>query len=235
MSLKLLIVLLALCALSLACANLPRDAEGTLQRVQSSRRLRVGLVEHAPWVIRTQGDPQGAEVELARRFASELNATPEWHWGGEQQQMEALEHFELDLVIGGFTDNTAWSKYVGLTSPYFEEHIIVGVPPSTSPPDNIKGLRIYTKSGETTAAYLKRKGAVPVEVEDVSQTGGTVAAPEWKLEQLGIAGTKIVLSTEKHVMAVAPGENGFLKRLEEFLARERAEVKNLLKQSEAAR
>jgi len=35
-------------------------------------------------------------------------------------------------------------------------------------------------------------------------------------------------------MAVPPGENGFLKRLEEFLARECPQVKELL-QKEAAR
>src|SRR5919199_5046023 len=115
-----------LCALTAACANLPRDPKGTLRRVQGGR-LRVGLVEHPPWVVRTEGEPAGAEVALVRQFASELNASPEWYWGGEQQHMEALERFELDLVAGGLTDDTPWSKYVGLTSPYYENRIAVGV------------------------------------------------------------------------------------------------------------
>src|SRR5947209_5783145 len=115
------LLLLVVC-FAVSCANLPRDPKETLRRVEGGR-LRVGLVEHWPWVIRIGGEPAGVEVELVKKFAAGLGATPEWHWGGEQQQMEALEHFQLDLVIGGVTNSTAWSKYVGLTSPYFEERI----------------------------------------------------------------------------------------------------------------
>src|SRR4051812_29357091 len=102
---SLLVVLVAcLCACFCAsgCGNLPRDPKGTLSRAQANGRLRVGLVEHPPWVVRTAGEPSGAEVELVREFAQELGATPEWHWGGEQAQMEALEHYQLDLLVGGF-------------------------------------------------------------------------------------------------------------------------------------
>ncbi len=156
-----LAVSFVLCALCAACAGLPRDPEGTLKRVEGGR-LRVGLVERPPWVVRTAGEPEGVEVELVRRLAAELRAEPEWRWGGEQQHMEALERFELDIVVGGITKKTAWSKYVGLTGPYAE------------------------------------------------------------------------VNSEKHVMAVPPGENGWLARVEEFLGRQRAEVNGLL-QSEAAK
>ena len=73
-----LIVVVALGLLALACGSLPRDPKGTLRRVQGGR-LRVGLVEHPPWVVRTEGEPAGAEVELVRALAAELGATPEWH------------------------------------------------------------------------------------------------------------------------------------------------------------
>src|SRR4051812_7164279 len=99
------------------CDNFPRDPEKTLDRVQAGH-LRVGLVENAPWVIRRDGQPTGAEVELVKRLAAEVGTTPEWHWGGEQEQMEALEHFELDLLVGGITRDTEWRKKVGLTSAY---------------------------------------------------------------------------------------------------------------------
>jgi len=160
-SFRRLLTALVVCALCAACAGLPRDAEGTLRRVEGGR-LRVGLVENPPWVVRTQGEPAGAEVELVRRLAAELHAQPEWRWGGEQKHMEALENFQLDIVVGGITKKTAWSKYVGLTSPYVE------------------------------------------------------------------------VNKEKHVMAVPPGENGWLVRVEEFLGWQRGEVKSLL-QTESAR
>ena len=192
--------------------------------------MRVGLVGRPPWVVRTSGEPAGAEVELVRQFARELGATPEWFWGGEQQHMEALERFELDLVVGGLTDKTPWSKSVGLTSPYFEDRILVGVPSSLPPPRDIEGVRVAAKQGEAVAAYLKKRGAVPVPVAELSQANGHAAAPEWQLEQLGLRRTDVELYTEKHVMAVPPGENGWLKRLDEFLHQRRSQVKSLLQQ-----
>ena len=141
--------------LSFSCTNLPRDPKETLRQLQS-RPIRVGLVEHPPWVVRNGAEPAGVEVELIRNFASQLGTTVEWHSGGEQEQLEALEEYQLDVVIGGLTDQTPWSKYVGLTSPYFEEE------------------------------------------------------------------------SSKHVIAVPPGENGFVKRLDEFLYTKRFEIRNLM-------
>src|SRR5919199_148980 len=160
-----------LCALTAACANLPRDPEGTLRRVEGGR-LRVGLVEHPPWVVRTEGEPGGAEVELVRRFAAELGATPEWHWGGEQRHMEALERFELDLVVGGITKATPWAKYVGLTGPYFEEAYAVGFPAPAAPPKELKGLSVAVREGDPAAYYLAKEDAVPVRVPDLARAGG---------------------------------------------------------------
>jgi polar amino acid transport system substrate-binding protein len=231
--LRRLIVIVASGLLTLSCGSLPRDPEGTLQRVQGGR-LRVGLVEHPPWVVRTEGEPAGAEVELVRRFAAELNATPEWHWGGEQRHMEALERFELDLVVGGVTDQTLWSKYVGLTGPYFEETYAVGFPASAAPAKELKGLSVAVREGDPVAYYLAKEDAVLVRVSDLKGTGGPAAAPTWELERMGLVPSGGELHSEKHVMAVPPGENGFLKRLEEFLARERPRVRELL-QKEAAR
>ena len=222
-----LVVAVTLCALTLACGGLPRDPEGTLGRVQGGR-LRVGLVEHRPWVVRTAGDPAGAEVELVRRFASELGATPEWHWGGEQRHMEALERFELDLVVGGITDQTPWSKYVGLTGPYFEETYAVGFPGTTPPPKSLKGVSVAVREGAPVAYYLEQEGAAAVRVSNLAPVSDPAAAPTWELERLGLVPSDKELLKEQHVMAVAPGENGFLKRLEEFLARERPRVKELL-------
>src|SRR4051812_45288136 len=92
-------ILFIVSLLAAACSNLPRDPQNTLRRIQSEKKMRIGLVENPPWVIRTaNGEPAGAEVELIKQFTDALGAEAEWHWGGEQQQMEALERYELDLV-----------------------------------------------------------------------------------------------------------------------------------------
>jgi polar amino acid transport system substrate-binding protein len=222
------------CLCAAGCSDLPRDPKETSRHVQGGS-LRVGLVENPPWVIRTAGEPAGEEVELVREFARELGAKPEWHWGGEQQHMEALEHYQLDLLVGGLTSDTAWSKYVGLTSPYFENRIMVGVPASAPTLKSVKGVQVAAERGDAVAGYLESKGAVVLLVDDLSRAGGAVAAPEWQLEQMGLTRTEIVLRAEKHVMATPPGENGFIKRLDEFLDRRRGDVKGLLQQQEAGR
>jgi polar amino acid transport system substrate-binding protein len=222
-----------LCAACAACAGLPRDPEGTLRRVRGGR-LRVGLVEHAPWVVRTEGEPAGVEAELVRRLAAEVGAQPEWHWGGEQQHMEALERFELDLVVGGITDQTPWSKYVGLTGPYFEERYVVGFPPSQEPSKSLKGLTVAVRSADPLAYYVEKESASVVRVEDLRGAAGPVAAAEWELEALGLKPGGRELHKEKHVVAVPPGENGWMKHIEEFLDRQRPEVRGMLQRERAA-
>jgi polar amino acid transport system substrate-binding protein len=144
-----------------ACTTLPRDPEKTLQRVQQQHHVRVGIVESPPWVIRTGGEPAGAEVELVRRFAASLGGTPEWFWGGEQEHMEALERFELDLVIGDLDASTPWKKKIALTRPYFEEQIAVGVPKQIRMPRSLKGLPVAVQGGDVAAAYLRRSTPFP--------------------------------------------------------------------------
>jgi polar amino acid transport system substrate-binding protein len=83
------------------------------------------------------------------------------------------------------------------------------------------------------AAYVK-KDAVPVEVADIRDASEPAALPDWRLEQLGLRPVGDELQSRKHVWAVPPGENGWIRWLEEFFDRQRGEVKGRL-QKEAAR
>ena len=216
-----------------ACSTLPRDPEKTLEHVQQRHQMRVGLIENPPWVVHTPGEPAGVEVQLVRSFAQSVGAAPEWFWGAEQNHMEALEHFELDLVIGGLEATTPWSKTMGLTRPYFEEPIVVGMPPGVRAPDRWNGVQVAVHGGDVAAAYLMKKDAVPVRVADFPHAGKPVAAPAWRLEKMGFTLTNFRLMDRKHVMAVPPGENGWLKRLGDFLQSKKTDVEHLLEASEA--
>jgi polar amino acid transport system substrate-binding protein len=108
-------------------AEFPRDPERTLERLRGGR-IRVGVVENGPWAVKQGENAVGVEAELVRRLARQLNATPEWHWGGEQAHMQSIEHHQLDLVIGGITKQTPWKKRVGVTDTYYQNHILVAPP-----------------------------------------------------------------------------------------------------------
>jgi polar amino acid transport system substrate-binding protein len=214
-----------------ACNTLPRDAEHTSDRARQGL-VRVGLVENPPWVVRTAAEPAGAEVELVRRFAGRFGARPQWFWGGEQQHMQALRRFELDLVVGGFDDRTPWAKTVGFTRPYFEERVAIGVAPSAPWPTKLKHVTVSTEAGDETAGYLRKKDAEPQRVGSLKGVSGPVAAPDWRLERLGFVPTNLALLTRKHIMATPPGENGWLRALGDFLYEQRGEVRGLLQKEE---
>jgi polar amino acid transport system substrate-binding protein len=228
------LIILATSFFALSC-DLPRDQRDTLVRVEKERRVRVGLIENAPWVVRgANGEPTGVETELARRFAAELGATPEWFWANEPDAMEALVNTELDLVVGGLTEKTLWANEVGLTAAYFTDRIVVGIPPAAEPTKEIEGKNIVVERDDLLAAALvAAEKATPVRVENISQTTEAAAARDWHLEQSGFNLTDIELQKDKHVIAVAPGENGFLVRLEKFLKEQRSAIKDSLQQQKS--
>jgi polar amino acid transport system substrate-binding protein len=212
----------------IGCGTLPRDPEGTSARVQRYHEIRIGLVSNPPWVVGTGGEPSGVEVTLIRDFASSLGANPKWFWGNEQTHMEALEQFELDLVLSGLDASTPWSKHVGLIRPYFDEKITVGVPAGTGEPAELRGLKVNVQEGDATAAYLRRKGAIAVRAQRIGYMPGPVAAPAWLLDKRGLKRTGFLLFEKKHVVAVPPGENAWLKRLQEYLEQQKPKVQGLL-------
>lgn len=226
------LLLAGLCVLpaALASCDLPRDPEGTLLRVRDGT-LRAGYVENAPWVA-GDGEPRGVEAELVREFARELNARVEWTRGSHAQLIEALERFEIDLVVGGLTRSAPGVAWVAATRPYHTSRVVVGAPPDLPPIREVEELRVAVEEDDlVTRGHLRSRGAVPVVVPDLSRVRGPVAGPDWKLDALGFRETGIVLYREHHVMAMPPGENGFLVRLEGFLRPRRSAVEGLLVRS----
>jgi polar amino acid transport system substrate-binding protein len=111
--------------------DLPRDPQSTTQTARGGV-LRVGVVRESPWTTcgSASDGPCGIEIDLVVRLADELNAEIRWFPGGEARLLPALERFELDLVVGGLTDDTPWAGRVGLTRPYLVESSLR--PPSST-------------------------------------------------------------------------------------------------------
>jgi hypothetical protein len=120
-------------AASLVACGLPRDPEGTLERVRHGK-LRVGATHNERWVTveRPDAPPHGCEPSLVRALADHLSADLEWTIGSESVLYDRLRRQELDLVIGGLVDDTPWKDRVGLTSAYVADHDgkhVLAVPP----------------------------------------------------------------------------------------------------------
>ena len=101
------------------CGAFPADTDGTVDRARGDA-LRVGVTENPPWVELDGAAPSGAEVDLIEEFAEQLGADVEWMPGAEAVLVDALRAGELDLAIGGFTDDTPWSDDAAPTDVYTE-------------------------------------------------------------------------------------------------------------------
>lgn len=199
----------------------PRDPESTTRRVEAEGVLLVGVTEDQPWVVRNSSAPgavpSGVEAELVKQYAAELDVDVSWIWGASDDHMEALQRYELHLVIGGLTQATAWKRDVALSSPYFTEHIVVGAPPGMTPPADIDGTTVAVRRGTVYVAYVTEHGGIPMPVDDPFLTNELVAAPEWELAQRGYTVAPIALHQTHLVMAAPPGENRWLMQLERSL------------------
>ena len=115
---------LLLAVLATAACNLPRDPDGTLDRVRGGT-MRVGMVVDTPWVTDSAEGAGGIERTIVNDLARELGAKVEWHKGTAEHLLEALHDRDLDLVIGGFTASSPWKQQVAMTKPYYTDTTMV--------------------------------------------------------------------------------------------------------------
>lgn len=97
--------------------SVPADPDGTLQGV-SDGELHVGISADEGLADISTTPPQGSLVDLVDAFAESLDADVEWTIGSEETLVVMMEEGDLDLVVGGFTDQTPWVDRVGVTRGY---------------------------------------------------------------------------------------------------------------------
>lgn len=97
-----------------ACADIPRDPDGTLERVHAERSFRVGYVA-------SSGAGHEAARAFLRRVADAASARPEIETGASEPLLARLAEGELDLVLGPFAPGTPWGKHVTLLAPFDEQ------------------------------------------------------------------------------------------------------------------
>ncbi|WP_298041128.1 hypothetical protein [uncultured Microbacterium sp.] len=94
--------------------SIPTDPDGSLDRV-SEGTLRVGLSPDPGLISMAGQSPDGPLIDITEDFAASLDATVVWSIAAEETLVEELETGEIDMAIGGFTDQTPWSDRAGVT------------------------------------------------------------------------------------------------------------------------
>lgn len=98
-------LLLGLAALA-GCSALPRDVEGTSDRVRQSGQIRVGAAAGAA------GAPETAKLlsVLGQKVGAQARRTV----GETEPLLAALEEGKLDLVVAWFDPKSPWANRVAL-------------------------------------------------------------------------------------------------------------------------
>lgn len=207
----LIVVLGVLLALALPGCRYPQDIEHTMERLQGGA-LEVGLTENPPWVVRREDGPAGLEPDIIRSLAERLNAEIRWHWGSEDRLLAALQHRQLDLVIGGLTNSSRLSQQAALTRPYYQSRY-TGIPLPTS----LEGLEVAIPPVNHMYTALKERNAKPIKVASITRAEGPVAGPTWWLSAHGLVAGPWEIITDKQVMALPKGENAWMLALQRHL------------------
>ena len=139
-----------------AGCGIPKDAEDSLERIKRTGVLRAGITPRPPFT----SDAGGPEADAVTAFANAVGARVEWRRGSESELFEALEHFELDIVVGGFTDDNPWAPKLGMTRPYLEaggkRHVV-----ALAPGENRLLLEFERTLRAQAAAIASRTGGTP--------------------------------------------------------------------------
>lgn len=120
------IPIVAALVVALAACGLPRDTEGTSERIEGGE-LRVGVTHNPPWVDTSGASPRGSEVALLEGFAEAAGAEVTWVEGSEGVLADALDSGRIDVAIGGFTDDTPWTDKAAVSAVYRETRTDDGV------------------------------------------------------------------------------------------------------------
>jgi hypothetical protein len=102
----------ALMLAAAACQQLPRDPDGTLDRVRSGRSFRVGMIASGD-----HRDGQGLEQAFIRRVAAATGARPLVTEGAAEPLLLDLEEGGLDLVMGMVSPKSPWVNEVAILQP----------------------------------------------------------------------------------------------------------------------
>ena len=99
-------------ALVAACGSLPRDIEGTRDRVESSRVIRVGLFQGS-----LSGPDRARAAAWLDRLSRATGARPQFVTGAAEPLLSRLQAGELDLVIGEVALDSPWLDEVAVIEP----------------------------------------------------------------------------------------------------------------------
>lgn len=146
-------VLLLLAAVALGLLLKGREDDGTLERVQATGELRVGLDASFPpfETLDAEGNVVGIDADLAGAIAGALGAEPVFVNVGFDGLYDALLAGRVDVVISGLPYDPRWTQDVIYSAPYFNAGQSLVVRADDMAFDEGSGIGMAELAGRTVA------------------------------------------------------------------------------------
>ncbi len=107
-------------ALLLAGGDARAQAPGLLQQIVSRGTIRIAVLPSLPPYSRVtpSGDPEGYDIDIARRLADALKVKPEFVITDIPGRVTSLQTRKVDVTVADFTRNVERSTTIAFTDPY---------------------------------------------------------------------------------------------------------------------
>lgn len=132
------------------CSGIPRDPDGTRDRVARTGSFAVGIIASG-----AADDRDGRPAAFLERVATRTGATARTHAGTAERLLSQLENGELDIVIGELSEESPWRERVTI------------LPPLGAPIDGRPGVALTVAGRHGENAWL---GLL---FEEITAAGGT--------------------------------------------------------------
>ena len=153
------------------------EAGTTMAKLHDAGKITVGTKFDQPLfgLMGLDGKPEGFDVEVAKIIAGELGISPdniEWVEAVSANREPFIENGEVDIVVATYTINDKRKEVVSFAGPYYvagqDLLVLSGNPDGIKGIDDVKGKKVCSVTGSTSAQNLKDAGVEVIETDTYS-------------------------------------------------------------------
>jgi glutamate transport system substrate-binding protein len=153
------------------------EAGTTMARLHDAGKITVGTKFDQPLfgLMGLDNKPQGFDVEIAKIIAGELGIKPEnieWVEAVSANREPFIENGQVDIVVATYTINDKRKEVVSFAGPYYTAGqdllVLNGNPDGIKGIDDVKGKKVCSVTGSTSAQNLKDAGVEVIETDTYS-------------------------------------------------------------------
>lgn len=153
------------------------EAGTTMARLHDAGTITVGTKYDQPLfgLMGLDGKPQGFDVEIAKIIAGELGIEPDkikWEEAVSANREPFIENGNVDIVVATYTINDKRKQVISFAGPYYlagqDLLVLSGNKDGIKGIDDVKGKKVCSVTGSTSAQNLKDAGVDVIETDTYS-------------------------------------------------------------------